>query len=139
MSKISSTFCIYPWDHLATLTDGSIVPCCVAVNDRSMSVRNTSFKEAWNSSKMRDMRKDMLAGKTVDACSRCYEEESCGIESHRVLSNRFYENMLGSFDSLIDATKPDGHLSSPIKSVDLRLANNCNLQCVMCAPTESTK
>lgn len=139
MSKISPTFCIYPWDHLATLTDGSIVPCCVAINDKTMNVRDTTFMQAWNSQKMRQMRADMLSGKPVKACNRCYEEESCGIVSHRVSSNTFYEHMLGSFDHLIDATAPDGHLSLAPKSIDLRLANNCNLQCVMCAPSESTK
>lgn len=137
--KESSTFCIYPWDHLATLTNGRIVPCCVAEDDGSMSLHQQSFKEAWNSQTMKNIRKKMLAGEKVKACSRCYDEEACGIVSHRVQSNTFYKNLLGSFDSLIESTSSDGHYSGPIKSVDLRLGNNCNLKCVMCRPWESSK
>ncbi|MBY0553280.1 twitch domain-containing radical SAM protein [bacterium] len=139
MRDLSPTFCIYPWDHLATLTNGSILPCCVAVDDSSANVKTHSFLEAWNSEKMKSLRQDLLAGKKSNSCVRCYNEEACGIESHRVSSNRNYLNMLGSFESLIDATSEDGYLTSPIKSIDLRLANNCNLQCIMCGPSESTK
>ena len=138
MVKESSTFCIYPWDHLATLTNGSIIPCCVAADEGNLNINNLSFAEAWNSSVMKKIRQQMLQGEKVKACQRCYAEESAGLDSLRIQSNYFYRQLLGSFDYLIENTSADGHFKGPIKSVDLRLGNNCNLKCIMCRPNESS-
>ena len=137
--SVSKTFCIYPWDHLATLTNGDIIPCCVAENDNQLSLHNMTFQEAWNSPTMKEIRKKMMAGETVQACQRCFAEEASGIDSHRVRSNRYMVNITGPFEQLLANTSADGHYSGPIRSVDLRLSNVCNLMCIMCRPHESSK
>jgi MoaA/NifB/PqqE/SkfB family radical SAM enzyme len=135
----SKTFCIYPWDHLATLTNGSIIPCCVAADDQKLNLNQHTFEDAWNSETLRTIRQKMIRGEIPAACTRCFKEESSGIKSHRVQSNQHHKNNMTSFEHLFKMTDPDGYYHGPIRSLDLRLGNNCNLKCVMCRPNESSK
>ena len=57
MLQISKTFCAYPWDHLATLTNGDIIPCCVAKSSGELNLKDTSFQQAWNSKQFKKIRK----------------------------------------------------------------------------------
>ena len=137
--KLSKTFCVLPWDHLATSTNGDIIPCCVAGKNGGMNLKSMSFKEAWNSEFMKDVRRKMMKGEEVSVCKRCYVEEAAGIESHRVLSNRHMWPYTGPYEELLEDTTEDGFYYGAIRSLDLRLGNTCNLKCVMCRPHESSK
>jgi sulfatase maturation enzyme AslB (radical SAM superfamily) len=83
----------------------------------------------------------MLRGDEVDNCAACYEEEAMGIYSHRLVENYIWYKRLGKeyIDNLINSTKQDGSVPHDLITLDLRLGNTCNLQCVMCRPVDSSK
>jgi pyruvate-formate lyase-activating enzyme len=125
---------------MATWTDGSALLCCVAKNSEKYNLNDHTVKEIWNSEHWKDARKKMLAGEKVSACDHCYKEEAAGIRSHRINENVLWTRELGKekIDSLIEATQEDGTLDEDLITLDLRLGNTCNLQCVMCRPQDSS-
>ena len=125
---------------MATWTDGSELLCCVAKNSEKYNLNDHTVKEIWNSEHWKDARKKMLAGEKVSACDHCYKEEAAGIRSHRINENVLWTRELGKekIDSLIEATQEDGTLDEDLITLDLRLGNTCNLQCVMCRPQDSS-
>ncbi len=141
MKDISPTFCVLPWTHLATYTNGSVLLCCVAQNNLNLNLNETTLAQAWNSEVLRDTRKKMLRGEKVSSCTHCYREEAVGYESHRLAENKTWEHRFSRewLQTRIDATTETGHLKEGLVSVDLRLGNTCNLTCVMCRPQDSSK
>ena len=138
----SKTFCILPWIHAATYTDGTALLCCVAKSHPNKSDLNEStIKEVWNGKMFRDARLKMLRGEEVDNCHSCYAEEAVGIHSHRLVENYVWYKKLGReyLDGLVGGTKQDGSVPHDLITLDFRLGNICNLQCVMCRPIDSSK
>lgn len=138
----SKTFCILPWIHAATYTDGTALLCCVAKSHPNPSDLNGStIKEVWNGKMFRDARLKMLRGEEVDNCHSCYAEEAVGIHSHRLVENYVWYKKLGNeyLQGLVDGTKQDGSVPHDLITLDFRLGNTCNLQCVMCRPIDSSK
>lgn len=137
----SKTFCILPWIHAATYTDGSALLCCVAKNSGNLNLNNMTVKEVWNSQHFKNARLSMLAGEQFSACDHCYKEESSGIKSHRINENNLWSRELGAdyLQDLVDNTNPDGSVNNDLITIDLRLGNTCNLQCLMCRPVDSSK
>ena len=63
-NKNSCTFCMHPFTGLATREDGAIKVCC-----RSLPIANIkdmSLEEAWNSDKMKDVRRQVLNDERPD-------------------------------------------------------------------------
>ena len=100
-----------------------------------------SLQEVWNSEHFKSARRDMLAGKQFKNCAACYKEEAVGIYSHRQIENHIWKNKLGEdyIKELVSKTNADGSLDTNWITLDLRLGNTCNLQCVMCRPIDSSK
>lgn len=141
LSKISKTFCVLPFTHLATYTDGSAILCCVAKNEYKLNLNKETLQSAWNSEYLRETRLKMLRGEPVSACAHCYAEEKNGYRSHRITENRAWKDRFGR-DFILDRlhhVQKDGTLEDNIVAIDLRLGNTCNLQCVMCRPQDSSK
>jgi MoaA/NifB/PqqE/SkfB family radical SAM enzyme len=126
---------------MATYTDGSALLCCISNSEKGLNLNNMSLKEVWNSDHFKSARLDMLAGRQVKHCSSCYKEEAVGIYSHRQIENHIWKNKLGEdyIKELVSKTNPDGSLDVDWITLDLRLGNTCNLQCVMCRPIDSSK
>lgn len=141
MSEVSPTFCILPWIHMATLTDGSAVLCCVAKNDLLLDLNKISLKEAWNSPALKNVRLKMLKGQKVSSCIHCYKEEASGYRSHRLTENTEWQRRFSEaeYQRLVRETHSDGQIDHPIQAIDLRLGNTCNLACIMCRPQDSSK
>jgi sulfatase maturation enzyme AslB (radical SAM superfamily) len=138
----SKTFCILPWIHAATYTDGTALLCCVAgAHPNPEDLNKSTLKEVWNGKMFRDARIKMLRGEEVDNCQHCYKEEAVGINSHRLVENYVWYKKLGKeyLDEIVAKTKQDGSVDHDLITLDLRLGNTCNLQCVMCRPVDSSK
>ena len=138
----SKTFCILPWIHAATYTDGTALLCCVAKSHPNHTDLNEqTLKQVWNGKMFRDARLKMLRGEEVDNCHSCYAEEAVGIHSHRLVENYVWYKKLGKeyLQGLVDGTKQDGSVPHDLITVDFRLGNTCNLQCIMCRPVDSSK
>jgi MoaA/NifB/PqqE/SkfB family radical SAM enzyme len=139
--NLSKTFCILPWTHVATYNDGSALLCCVAKNTEDLNLNKMTFSEVWNSDHFKDARIKMLNGERVSACESCYKEEDAGVRSHRQVENHVWIKELGEeyINSIIDQTQEDGTVLTDMITLDLRLGNTCNLQCLMCRPRDSSK
>lgn len=143
LEDISPTFCILPWIHVATYTDGTALLCCLAqpTKDERINLNKTTIDAVWNSYYWKKARLDMLEGKHLPACVHCTREEKAGIRSHRLNENNLWSRKLGRdyIEELVASTKEDGALDQEVITLDLRLGNTCNVQCVMCRPTDSSK
>lgn len=141
LTQYGKTFCILPFTHAATYTDGSVILCCMAKNIGNLNLNRQSWQEIWNSEHFKNARKTLLDGEKYPACQRCYSEEAVGIKSHRQMENYVAAKDLGEdyINELINSTDTDGNLEKNLITVDFRLGNTCNLQCVMCRPTDSSK
>jgi len=137
----SKTFCVLPWVHAATLTNGNVQLCCVSGGGSGVNLNEQTLADYWNSEYVKDARRRMLAGKEVKACQRCYREEAHGYKSHRLVENEVWRKRCGeeAIQQLISKTAADGTLDAAVQYLDLRLGNTCNLQCIMCQPRESSR
>jgi organic radical activating enzyme len=136
---ISDTFCMYPWNSLATNSSGVYRVCCNSTPGQNVILdeKGNPYKiyknkpsEVWNSPTYQRIRQEMLDNKRPEMCARCFKEEDAGVESARVSYNKrwFNSNKVFEVKSELD-----------IEYVDLRLGNLCNLKCRMCNPYASNQ
>lgn len=136
--KISKSFCILPWIHLHVNPSGDVYPCCVVDwREKIGSVNDSTLEEIWNNDTMKQIRQHMFQGKEHKLCSKCYEQESHGVDSPRVAANR---NFPAHIDKAKSNTNDDGH-NSEFKLVywDFRFSNLCNFKCRSCSVALSSK
>lgn len=126
----SKIFCIYPWTHMHAWPTGQAFPCCMSEPAGQIGdVRQQTLKEIWNSSKMRELRLNMLDQRTNTACTRCYEQEESGFFSGRKSANKHH----GHHIERVLETQPDGTLDRfEMTYWDVRFSNLCNLRCRSC-------
>ena len=108
---------------------GTFKPCCNAFGTNSKhTTRNSDYTlESWfNGPEMQQLRQDMLEGRRNDLCTRCWQDEDRSGYSIRTRMNKKYQ-------SITDTANPR------IKYLDLKLTNQCNLQCMMCSPQDSNR
>ena len=137
----SKTFCILPWVHTATYTDGTALLCCVASPDSGLNLNTSTINDVKNSDYFKNARKTLLSGDKFSACSVCYKEEAVGVKSHRLNENRLWDTLLTKelVDEIVKNTHEDGTIDNDLYTLDFRLGNTCNLACVMCRPQDSSK
>jgi MoaA/NifB/PqqE/SkfB family radical SAM enzyme len=128
---MNKTFCTYPFDHNYIHPDGKIRLCCTTVQNIPTDDNYTLFDankhtidEYWNSNRMKEIRRKMIAGEKIRDCERCYRQEEKGVESLRKTENMQY---------FIDNTSPDGTYNKPATDMQLQMGNICNLKCKMCS------
>jgi organic radical activating enzyme len=139
-----------PFISIMLNTDTFIRFCCIASgpeailrdkDGKKLSVGTSSIEEAWNSPTMQQVRKDMMEGTPVSACSHCYKQESIDKKSFRQMMTDEWKNRLGSsFHNYVkEAIDNEWKISLPPVYLDLRLGNLCNLKCRMCNPFNSSQ
>lgn len=135
--KNSKTMCILPWIHMHPWPNGKTMLCCDSPWETNIGdLRENSLREVWNSPAMRQVRLNMLQGKSCKECVRCYEKEKYGHDSLRVRSNR---DWLEPHWDKVAKTNPDGSLDDlHIVYLDFRFSNVCNLRCRYCGPELSS-
>lgn len=147
-ASMHDTFCIYPWIHAHFKTDGELKLCCVSgqegLRDEKgvpLGLQHHSLREIWNSPALRTVRRKMMEGRRVEACSGCYHEESLGKSSHRVWANEHWlsqaesEEYVGRVERSFQA---DMEVDDNPIYYDIRPGNQCNLACRMCGPASSS-
>jgi MoaA/NifB/PqqE/SkfB family radical SAM enzyme len=134
-------FCIQPFIHLASWNDGAVPLCCIASPEQGLNLNKQTPVEIWNSEQFRAARLKFIAGEKLPQCASCWKEEASGIKSHRIIENYMWSKKLGEefLEDLIAKTQSDGAVDHNPLTLDLRLSNVCNLQCVMCRPRDSSK
>jgi len=128
-------FCLLPWTHLHVRADGSARPCCAWSGPLLGDARSSSLAELWNSPILKALRSDLMSGRPVTGCARCYESERSGFWSMRQKKNVELDRHRGR-ERL---TEPDGTLPRlPVPFLEIRFSNVCNLRCRTCDPTQSS-
>jgi MoaA/NifB/PqqE/SkfB family radical SAM enzyme len=138
----SSTFCILPWIHAATETNGAMRLCCASNtkgisnegnNGAGVNLKDTTISKEYNNNYYQQVRQKMLKGKEPADCRKCFSQESMGIISKRLWETREWHNQG------IDITQIKSTKSNYPVYLDLRLGNTCNLKCTMCSPHDSSQ
>lgn len=138
----NKSFCIIPWTSVSVGTTGSYRLCCVAtkhnikIDNNIIKIQVNKVSEYWNESFMKNVRQKMLDGEKMDICSNCYDSEKATGKSKRTKEvNSFLKrNSLKEFD--FDKLTTTGLEPSHL---DIRPGALCNLSCLMCGPSSSTK
>ena len=129
----SSTFCLLPFIHMATKTDGDMKLCC-----RSWpvdNIANTTIKELWNSDKYKDVRRQMLNSERPEECHACWRHEDIGVRSMR---QRYNKSRSKRYLPRLENMSDDYSMPFEIPILEAKLSNFCNLKCRMCHPLDST-
>ena len=128
---MADTFCNYPWNHNYVHTNGKMRLCCTTIQDipgddgyTVFDASKHSLDDYWNSERMREIRRRMIAGEKVRDCERCYEQEAQGVKSLR--------NTVGK-DDFISNTQANGFFNKKANTMQLQFGNICNLKCKMCS------
>ena len=153
-----NSWCPLPWTHIAVQTNGFYRLCCYTYssgapgnygvlrdnNKRNSHISTSEWEDLLNNEQMKSIRKTMLKGQWPKECIRCQNENKAQIESH----NFEQRKKLAKFETYPNylkakaKTQKDGSISLkdfPISYLDIRFGNLCNLKCVMCNPSSSSK
>lgn len=144
---MSDTYCPIPWIFQAVRNNGDVRVCCQANITKNQGVirhpDGSSFNAgrddmtlARNADMMKSIRNNMMNGVWSDECARCQTEEQSGLQSRRKYEIERWGGVY-SKDWAHSVTQPDGTIDTPVRYLDLRFGNLCNLACRMCGPTDS--
>jgi sulfatase maturation enzyme AslB (radical SAM superfamily) len=141
----TSTICPIPWTHLSIQQNGDFRACCQCIyapygqltsNNKTLNIATADLNEARNHPVLKDLRKSMLQGEKHPLCNLCWKEEEHGLFSKR-------SNMVKKYDvsNYQELTQPDGTIDTtqfPLRYIDIRFGNLCNLKCRYCGPADSS-
>ena len=137
MQAKKDTFCVSPFVHQSTKTDGSIKACCRSLPEIS-NIKNETLEQAWNNPAIRKLRLDLLNGIRNERCNVCWRLEDSNVTSLREKYNRNKLHQKKA-NQAIESMTPDGTVSNTPAWIEFKLSNVCNLKCRMCHPMDSTK
>ena len=121
---LNNSICAYPWRAAAIRPNGATIPCCRYPNLTDSDIFVDS-PDPRNSEHWQQLREDMLAGKSIDGCKSCYQDEANGLESMRQFSLKEFI--------------PINNQVQPLEKLEVALSNLCNLACAHCSSYFSTK
>lgn len=128
-----STFCIMPFIHSSTTTNGDFRLCCRS--SKIWDINKTSIKELWNHKKYKNVRNNLINGIKDEHCTACWKMEENNIVSLRQTQN--FER-ISKYGYLVNDYVNTKNLPYNIPIIELKLSNLCNLKCRMCWPKDST-
>ncbi len=118
-------FCSAPWSSLSFDPDGQVKLCCIS----RQRVVLDQFGQARTNTDFVAIRQDFIKDQQSPNCDTCWDRErkESQWESRRSIYQYDY------FHDLADAEQ------FRLEHLDLRWSNTCNLNCVYCHPTYSSK
>lgn len=144
------TFCIMPFMHMSTTTNGEYRLCCrsqkvTEVNhnrihelfpDRiSEPTETTTPKDIWQSKTYNKIRSDLVNGERDKRCRACWRLEDRGIVSLRQTQNL---ERTERYADIVKQWSETGNVEWRVPIFEFKLSNICNLRCRMCWPKDST-
>jgi MoaA/NifB/PqqE/SkfB family radical SAM enzyme len=145
MSK--KPWCVEPFINFAHTADGYYRPCCISTVDRHSgpNVKNTTPLEYWSGEEMTTLRREMLEGnlsdKNKEICRQCIQNDKQGVQSRRNIQNETYFAWPKVLE-VINKYEDPQYIAQPEDLVYVNwkiLGNLCNLKCLMCGPSASSK
>jgi sulfatase maturation enzyme AslB (radical SAM superfamily) len=141
----NNSFCVMPWMNISTHTDGTVRLCCVSdefmhkEDGTKLNLGYDELPDIINSTDLKRIRKDMLEGKPIKGCQKCYNTEKYGGESYRNWYNKGYIKQSPILKKIISSTTNDGSIDNTVEYFDIRFGNMCNLACRSCYPEASSQ
>lgn len=138
---MNNSFCVLPWIHLHSWTNGDVFPCCYAVSNENTKLGNLqtqTVQDVLNSDRFRFLRHQMINDQRPESCEKCYDMENLGFKSMRQNFNQKYTD----HQDMIKRTGLDGYIELDnwkLKYWDIRISNLCNMKCRTCGPEFSSK
>jgi len=139
-------WCPIPWSHIAVKSNGALRICShsqsggnknTLLEKDGRALRIDDISKALNSDTLKEVRLKFLNNEWPEQCRRCKIEQESGKRSRNQWEATMYDFTREDAEHI---TLPDGAVTEQrIFSMDLRLGNKCNLQCVMCHPGESNQ
>jgi len=127
--KENRAFCILPFIHLHVNENNDVKPCCLGGRTGLTKYsKNFNFE---SNPELEQIRRKMLAGEKVDACSECYKLDDADTYSSRVLETKNWVEKL-EYENFED-------VKTQLIYYDIRNDNICNLSCRMCNPQFSSQ
>ena len=128
---MSKVFCDKPFNHNYIHPNGKMRLCCTTIQDLPTDNNYNLFDagkhgidDYWNSNRMKEIRRKMIAGEKIRDCEKCYRQEAQGVQSLRSTFN---------MESYIKDTAIDGTFSKKADTMQIQMGNICNLKCKMCS------
>ena len=137
MTLPNKNFCVLPWISLETSPIGTLRPCCLAeeeiVDEHStkFNLATANLNQVQDSVYMYQLRQQFLKGNRPDTCRKCWNEEDAGRISKRMHTIKRLEHVIDN--------ETWTHASKPLKFLDLKLGNICNLKCRICGSWSSSQ
>ena len=151
-------WCPLPWSHINIKSNGVYRLCDHSnsseskgtlrdKNDSPISIGESfDWGSVMNSSRMKSIRKNMLAGKWSSECIRCQREHDSEMRAHNIYERSELASLIEKehYPSYLKAktlTRRNGAISLkdfPISFLNIRFGNLCNLRCAMCGPMDSS-
>lgn len=140
-------WCIDPFINFAHTADGYYRPCCIGTVDRKngQNIKNVSPLEYFTSDEMVQLRKEMFSREfskhTKFLCKQCFDNEQEGVTSRREKENITYLG-LDKTKNIIQKYNDSSYTGSVEDLIYVNfkiLGNLCNLKCLMCGPSASSK
>jgi sulfatase maturation enzyme AslB (radical SAM superfamily) len=128
LTKNNKSFCIFPFIHLYTFSDG-MATCC---RSSKVITKISEFTDWQSDPHYQELRQKMISGVLIpEHCGYCYQQEDSGIMSPRQVEMTEWAQRLDitSVDQLVNLKQPAYY--------DIRPSNKCNLLCRMCNPDDS--
>ena len=142
-------WCIDPFIQMAHTADGFYRVCCIGTVHRERTDLNTKEitpLEYWNSDVSKQIRSDMFkpiqefSDITRYACSQCLKNNRDSVHSRRDTENEKRANDRKAKVNVIKHLKNIDYTYEDLLYVNFKvLGNICNLKCVMCSATASSK
>ena len=123
--------CFSPWTNIDINPVGDISPCCkfrIQYYDQKFNVKLHSINEYVNSDFLRSIKQEFDHGVWPIGCKRCRIDEENLIPSKRQLD---YARWSNEYDCYND---DNGFITASVG-----FGNTCNLKCITCSPTSSSK
>jgi len=133
INKIFNTsFCIKPFTEYANSAGGQQMLCC-----RSETIDNHDNNDVvdifFNHTRIKQIREEMLQGKSIPECKWCVQQETYRNTSGRTeYTSRFYNRFPELTQHIFTTGQP------VLKTFDIKFGNICNQACVMCNSSNSS-
>lgn len=125
-----------PWVSLEASPIGSVRPCCLAEDEiaddtgQKYDLNSADLAAVQDSTYMQQLRKDFLDKKRPRTCRKCWNEERAGRTSKRMYTLDRLKHIITDEEWTEQA--------KPLRFLDLKLGNICNLKCRICGSWSSS-
>jgi MoaA/NifB/PqqE/SkfB family radical SAM enzyme len=125
-------FCYSPWSNIDFSPTGAITPCCkfqIKHYDKIHNIKTDSITTYANSDFLKQIKTEFSNDQWPIGCERCQIEEQNGIESKRQLDYTRWKDQYQIYQLT----------ENNFITASIAFGNTCNLKCITCGPTSSSK